>query len=273
MMWRPPEAREGTGIRWAVAHGDVILGEMIWMWRWSGDHISDARSCSKEFLHTLNKPWDLAPLASCTTLKHLNLNQCCELKDLAPHASCTALQHLHLSGCSKLVHLAPLAFCTALRDINLARYSQLTGLASCPALQNLCLHQCGNLEDLAPLAFCTALQHLDLDDCKSLVDLAPLASCTALQVLHLSGRSICVSKDKLAPLASCTSLKKLYLFGCQHSDALAARGGEASLSWASLLGLPNLRVIQGSLPIRGLENYWNKYSVKVSGWHPCNYSV
>jgi hypothetical protein len=111
---------------------------------------------------------DLAPLASCTALQHLDLSCCRKVFDMAPLASCAAtLQHLDLSYCSELKDLTPLAACAALRRLDLSG--------------------CFALVDLTPLASCAALRHLDLYGCHYVIDMNPLASCTALQHLGLSG--------------------------------------------------------------------------------------
>jgi Leucine-rich repeat (LRR) protein len=156
---------------------------------------------------------DLAPLAYCTALRHLDMGLNDEVDDLSPLAACTALRHLDLTGCSAIVDLAPLAACTALRHLVLKQCRSIAYLSPLSALspRHLDLAGCRQLVDLSPLAACTTLRHLDLTGSSSISDLSPLAACTALQHLVLDG---CWSVANIAPLAACTALQFLDINGC-----------------------------------------------------------
>ena len=151
---------------------------------------------------------DLAPLAYCTALRHLDMGLNDEVDDLSPLAACTALRHLVLKQCRSIAYLSPLSALSP-RHLDLAGCRQLVDLsplAACTTLRHLDLTGSSSISDLSPLAACTALQHLVLDGCWSVANIAPLAACTALQFLDING---CWQVTDMTPLLACKALRLL----------------------------------------------------------------
>ena len=136
---------------------------------------------------------DLTPLCSLTALQRLQIivHPDDALLDIAPLASCCEMQHLDLSACC-VDDVSPLSGMLGLRSLLLSQWHvqevpplDLAPLASCAELEHLQLHCFYGLTDLSPLTVLVLLRSLSLRSCSSVRDVTPLSGLTALQHLDL----------------------------------------------------------------------------------------
>ena len=190
----------------------------------------------------------LAPLASLTGLKELNLSDNNTLSNLSPLASLTQLETLDASG-NLISDLSPLAGLTSLTRLELGS-NQIADLSPLDGLTNLeTLNLPSNeIVNLAPLAGLTNLTRLDLEN-NQIVDLSRLSNLSALETLSLPNnlltglstlptlpalRSLRLSNNPITSLAGLDPQPAL--------DFLSARGCEFS-DLSPLAEIPSLRDI------------------------------
>jgi Leucine-rich repeat (LRR) protein len=127
----------------------------------------------------------IEPVAACTSLRKLHVDECRHLTDLRPLSSCTQLRELHIGGCRRLSDLSPLRECTLLEKLALYECPKVVSLAPLRArqLQELDLSQTG-VTDLSPLQGLPALRSLNLLLC-DVRNVAPLTSLSALTSLGM----------------------------------------------------------------------------------------
>jgi hypothetical protein len=82
----------------------------------------------------------LEPLAACSGLLGLEMNECATVRSLEPLAACGLLQTLSMAGCTSVGSLEPLAACGGLLRLSMQRCA--------PSLSVAPLSACGKLEDI-----------------------------------------------------------------------------------------------------------------------------
>ena len=124
---------------------------------------------------------DFAPLAACTGLTSINI-QNCGLQDLSFCSGLSALRSLEVSF-NSISDLSPLAGCGSLSMVYLDN-NALTTLEGLNTLEGLVyLYAADNeIADISALAACTQLYHIDLEN-NQVSDLSPLAGLTELRLV------------------------------------------------------------------------------------------
>ena len=154
----------------------------------------------------------LAPLF--TALQQLVMAGCMDMLDLASIAACSGLRHLNLE-------------LNTFEDIN----GSLSSWTSLTQLTSLELCECGDLEDLRSIALLSSLRHLELKEAYKITDISPLVSLrSSLERLVIAdGHDIAVPSLRTC-LSSCTLLRHLDLSSCYKESSTSLHGGTLLLS-------------------------------------------
>ncbi len=135
----------------------------------------------------LKRLQSVAPLADCSLLKTLNLNDCENV--LGPSLSrLTSLTALSLQACYSI-------------------HQDLRPLSVLTAMKNLVLKYASRISEVSPLSTLTALEMLDLTGSK-VQSLSPLAACLGLRKLILNG------SENLTNLPDFSSVERLSVDSC-----------------------------------------------------------
>ena len=142
------------------------------------DDLSALRSCrslTEVYLDECDsevylEPFDVSPLGSCTTLKHLDLSQAFSIEDISALSALRGLETLRLRWCQSIGSLDPLAYCTSLRTMDCfgSSIGDQKGMSSCLKLTDLDVGST-DVVDLTPLASCPSLTKLAMGNCSSAI--------------------------------------------------------------------------------------------------------
>jgi internalin A len=178
----------------------------------------------------------IAPLASMTKLRVLELQGVAQLSDLSPLAGLTLLRSLDLVLCRQAKDLTPLAHLKSLENVSLPPETtdeQLAALcATHPGLLRLSLHFCEALTTLEPLESLPKLESLCLEWCRKMKDVSSLAALKKLRMLAMAPTPT-VDQDLAMVSRELPQLQRLSLAftGVRDLTPLAALD---SLTWLSL---------------------------------------
>lgn len=154
-----------------------------------------------------NNILDVAPLASCSSLKVLDLADT-KVADVSSLLHCKDLTKVRLTN-TRVVDLAPLARGCGSKleelDVRNTRVADTRPLAQCKGLKFLNFEG-SEVEKIEPLASCQNLEVLNLRDTR-ILNIQGLGSLTKLRKLHLGRAPI----SSLESLSTCSSLREVGL--------------------------------------------------------------
>ena len=166
--------------------------------------LGEAVSCSN-----LEKgdSFDVAPLASCSTLRVLDLADT-KVTDVSSLSQCSSLTTVRLTN-TKVVDLGPLARgCGAaleVLDVRNTCVADTSPLSACVGLRSVDF-QGSEVGDVSPLSECLNIEDLNLRNTR-VINISPLGALKKLKKLHL-GRALIAN---LKALSTCTSLQEISL--------------------------------------------------------------
>lgn len=204
---------------------------------------------------------------SCTTLVHLHLCLCPEMKTISLDGL-TSLRYLYLGYCSQLTSVS-LVECHRLEHLTVEHSDKVYSIDGTTAKQGLCeirVRYCDRLPVLH-VSGCDALEKLDLRFCGSLQSVVGVENLRALTDLTVNGdealRCVSAHRDREGNLDTagfermtwCSTLQRLFLGHC-HSVTTLDISSLAQLQDLTVANCENLSSISGLAALQKLRRLY-----------------
>ena len=213
-------------------------------------------------LNLEERKYDLRPIAKCSNLVRLELENCEGVSDFAPAFGLKQLASLSLSYAEELQDLSPIASLRNLRRLSLPGTTDIASVDALAALPNLSSVALGSVSRLEPLG-ALPLRTLEVGLRDRLDNVSALAGLRQLRELRLSG---CGALEDLGPLSALPDLRSLWIKGASRLRRTGEEGGWKNLTAVMLHNLPADADISGLAPAREVKVFATKNAFSLAGF-------